>query len=161
MRPGEPSDLKPRDQSGDKRFAKAGNIEAQPAAKRPGGEPVSYPIGGAPPTQGATKIEPSEKPPVSKGRQADDIESVSLGGLYFLLAIAALMFGVWFIGPKLVEEYHYAAAIGTARAEYDNAVDRLKEQPLSRVSQAFQLVAQKVRPSVVSVNATQIESTGQ
>jgi S1-C subfamily serine protease len=77
----------------------------------------------------------------------------SSGGLYFLLATASMMFGVWFIGPRLVEEYYYAAAMGESRAEYQNAVTRLADAPLFNVSQAYQLVAQKVRPSVVSVNA--------
>ncbi len=84
-------------------------------------------------------------------------ESHGLNGLYFLLASAALMFGMWFIGPRLVEEYHYAAERGKTRAIYENAVTQLDEAPLANVSQAYQLVAQRIRPSVVSVNA--IKST--
>lgn len=80
-------------------------------------------------------------------------ESTGMSGLYFLLASAALMFGVWFIGPRLVEEYHYAAALGRTRGEFENAVSQLEKQPLSNVSQAYQLVAQRIRPSVVSINA--------
>ena len=76
-----------------------------------------------------------------------------LGGLYFLLATMALMCGLWFIGPRLVQEYHYAAAVGKLRGEYDNAVVQLEKQPLHNVSRAYQLVAQKIRPSVVSINA--------
>ena len=88
-------------------------------------------------------------------RRSDSAPSAgnSLGGLYFLLATASLMFGIWFVGPRLVEEYHYAATLGKTRAEYTNAVHQLSGQPLANVSQAYQLVAQKVRPSVVSVNA--------
>ena len=79
--------------------------------------------------------------------------SSSLGGLYFLLATMALMCGVWIIGPRLVQEYHYAATVGKLRGEYDNAVVQLEKQPLHNVSRAYQLVAQKIRPSVVSINA--------
>ncbi len=86
-------------------------------------------------------------------QQKTDPESSDLGGLYFLLATAALMFGIWFIGPRLVEEYHYAAALGRTRGEFENAVSQLEKQPLSNVSQAYQLVAQRIRPSVVSINA--------
>ena len=80
-------------------------------------------------------------------------QSSGLGGLYFLLATTALMCGIWFIGPRLVQEYHYAAAVGKLRGEYDNAVVQLEKKPLHNVSQAYQLVAQKIRPSVVSINA--------
>ncbi len=110
---------------------------------------------------------PSEKVAVShqaangaaqrKSRQSG---SGVLGGMYFLAASAALMFGFWFIGPRLVEEYHYAAALGKARAEYDNAVEKLSSQPLTNVSQAYQLVAHKVKPSVVSVSAVKRPSEG-
>lgn len=79
--------------------------------------------------------------------------SDSSGGLYFLFATAATLFGVWFVGPRLVEQYHYAAEIGKSRAQYENAVNQLSDSPLFNVSQAYQLVAQKVRPSVVSINA--------
>ena len=65
----------------------------------------------------------------------------------------ALMCGVWIIGPRLVQEYHYAATVGKLRGEYDNAVVQLEKQPLHNVSRAYQLVAQKIRPSVVSINA--------
>lgn len=94
-----------------------------------------------------------------RDREASD-ESNGMGGLYFLLASAALMFGIWFIGPRLVEEYHYAARLGRARAEYDNAVIQLEKQPLANVSYAYQLVAQRIRPSVVSVNAIKSNRNG-
>lgn len=70
------------------------------------------------------------------------------------------MFGVWFIGPRLVEEYHYAAALGRTRGEFENAVSQLEKQPLSNVSQAYQLVAQRIRPSVVSINAIKSSRDG-
>lgn len=93
-------------------------------------------------------------------RPSGVVESRGLGGLYFLLASAALMFGIWFIGPRLVEEYHYAATLGKARAEYENAVVHLDKQPLANVSLAYQLVAQRIRPSVVCVNAIRANRDG-
>ena len=86
-------------------------------------------------------------------RDPQRTHSSGLGGLYFFLATTSLMFGIWFIGPRLVQEYHYAATVGKLRGEYDNAVVQLEKQPLTNVSQAYQLVAQKIRPSVVSINA--------
>ena len=153
MRPTGRADFDPRDQTENQ-----SNPSTGPARHNPVGKPVeipqTYPVGTRQESQ-ASNSRPQQKEASAEigTRPPDEIESVSLSGLYFLLSTAALMFGIWFIGPKIVEEYHYAAAIGAARAEYDNAVDQLKAQPLSSVSQAFQLVAQKVRPSVVSVNA--------
>jgi S1-C subfamily serine protease len=62
-----------------------------------------------------------------------------------------MLLAIWYLGPRVVEQYYYAATNGRVRAEYKNAVALLKEQPLENVSMAFQLVAQKVRPSVVSI----------
>ena len=70
--------------------------------------------------------------------------------LMFLMA-CILFLAAWFVGPRLVEEYQYASAKGKLRAEYENAVDILEQQPLKQVSMASQLVAHKVKPSVVSI----------
>ena len=75
------------------------------------------------------------------------------GGLALMLLTTALVFGLWFAGPRLVEEYHYAAAAGKSRAEYEHASAMLESDPLASVSYAYQMVAQKVRPSVVSITA--------
>ncbi len=152
MRPTGRADFDPRDQSENESNPSTGPVRQNPLGK-PLATPQAYPVGASQESrnsEGPQKKEPSAE---TRDQSSDEIESVSLSGLYFLLSTAALMFGIWFIGPKIVEEYHYAAAIGAARAEYDNAVEQLNAQPLSSVSQAFQLVAQKVRPSVVSVNA--------
>lgn len=75
------------------------------------------------------------------------------GGLSLFLLTATLVFGLWFAGPRLVEEYHYAATAGKTRAEYEHASAMLESDPLASVSYAYQMVAQKVRPSVVSITA--------
>ena len=75
------------------------------------------------------------------------------GGLALMLLTTAMVFGLWFAGPRLVEEYHYAAAAGKSRAEYEHASAMLESDPLASVSYAYQMVAQKVRPSVVSITA--------
>ena len=152
MRPIRPSDSDPHDQP--KKGLKAPR-PAEPrstAAKVSRTNPVSYPVGGQTKLQDSAQTTPTTRQGENSAKSSTKSESVSLSGLYFLLSTAALMFGIWFIGPKLVEEYYYAAALGTARAEYDNAVNQLEQQPLSNVSYAYQMVAQKVRPSVVSVN---------
>ena len=158
MRPIEPSDSDPRDQAKHKSQEKSATNQPNPATKISAAPQVSYPVGGQQTNRDSSVPRQASHKTESAARDKVEAESVSLSGLYFLLSTAALMFGIWFIGPKLVEEYYYAAAIGTARAEYENAVEQLKEKPLSQVSQAFQLVAQKVRPSVVSVNTLKIKS---
>jgi S1-C subfamily serine protease len=79
--------------------------------------------------------------------------SNELGGALFFLTASLLMIAAWFVGPKLVERYHYSATLGKTRAEYLTASENLKKDPLRNVSAAYQMVAKKVRPSVVSINA--------
>lgn len=80
-------------------------------------------------------------------------EARSLLPAYALFTCTVLLLAVWLIGPKLVEEYNFAATRGKVRAEYENAIGLLESRPLENVSKAFQLVADKIRPSVVSINA--------
>lgn len=85
-----------------------------------------------------------------------NLESKNIGSLwpaYTLFTSTVLLLAAWLIGPRLVEEYNFAATRGKVRAEYESAVRLLEDQPLEKVSKAFQLVAHKVRPSVVSINA--------
>jgi serine protease Do len=98
------------------------------------------------PSAPSAPIEPGERSTRSGHR-------LDLGGLMFFLGAASLMLSLWFVGPKLVEQYYYAAAMGRTRALYDHASQALEHDPLRNVSMAYQLVAQKVRPSVVSINA--------
>lgn len=118
--------------------------------------PETRPMGVLPtPENELTNKQPSQST-TSPPKSSDGI-----GGLYFLLASAALMFGIWFVGPRLVEEYQYASTVGKLRAEYENAVVQLEKKPLNQVSQAYQLVAQKVRPSVVSIRFSSSDRTKQ
>ena len=79
-------------------------------------------------------------------------ETISvLGGLFWFFLPIGLIVAAWYLAPYAVERYHYAATRGRVQAEYENAAKLLKETPLDQVSQAFQLVAQKIRPSVVSI----------
>ena len=81
-------------------------------------------------------------------------EPSSISLLFLVFCI--LLMASWFVGPRLVEEYHYASARGKLRAEYENAVSVLEDQPLKQVSLASRMVAQKVKPSVVSIRARKI-----
>ncbi len=82
-----------------------------------------------------------------------DSSSRSLIPAYALFTSTVLLLAAWLIGPRIVEEYTYAATRGKVRAQYENAVDLLQARPLENVSLASQLVAQKIKPSVVSIHA--------
>lgn len=69
---------------------------------------------------------------------------------WFFVAIAMMLLA-WYLFPLMIEQYQYAATKGKVRAEYENAVQLLEQKPLESVSNAYELVAQKVRPSVVSI----------
>jgi len=75
------------------------------------------------------------------------------GRIVWLCVAAAFILIIWHIGPVVVEKYKFAETKGIVRAKYENAVEQLKNQPLTNVSLAYQLVAQKVKPSVVSIRA--------
>lgn len=75
------------------------------------------------------------------------------GRIVWLCVAAAFVMILWYAGPEIIEKYQFAKTRGEIRAKYENAVEELKGQPLSSVSMAYQLVAQKVKPSVVSIRA--------
>jgi len=107
--------------------------------------------------------EPATVRPANQHRQHDagSHEPSSISLVFLILCV--LFLAVWFLGPRLVEEYQYASAKGKLRAEYENAVSVLEQQPLKQVSMASRLVAHKVKPSVVSIRTRKIgeEEKGQ
>ena len=116
------------------------------------------------------RLENAYRPNVSPERPAATQRSAAVAqppaplsnwGTYFFLLTMILTIAVaWLVGPRLVEEYHYAAAIGKARGEYAHAVEQLDQAPLTQVSMAYQMVAQRIRPSVVSVKAFKEDEVG-
>ena len=75
------------------------------------------------------------------------------GRIVWLCVAAAFVLILWYAGPEIAEKYQFAMTRGEIRAKYENAVEELKDRPLSSVSMAYQLVAQKVKPSVVSIRS--------
>ena len=109
------------------------------------------------------RSEPVEQPNIRSARrvrnetprnQTAGGEPASISLLFFMACI--LFLAAWFVGPRMVEEYQYASSKGKLRAEYENAVAILEEQPLKKVSMASQLVAHKVKPSVVSIRTRKV-----
>ena len=102
-------------------------------------------------------------PPVRRATQVRGSESLAgeaVNKLFWLLCIAAITFAVVQIGPYFVERYQYAATAGKVRAEYENAIKLLKDNPLEGISKAYQLVAQAVKPSVVSIKCIKVAQVG-
>jgi S1-C subfamily serine protease len=97
-----------------------------------------------------------EPSPIQRHRRVSAPHEPSSLSLVFLV-FCVLFLAAWFLGPRLVEEYQYASAKGKLRAEYENAVEVLENQPLRQVSMASRLVAHKVKPSVVSIRARKLE----
>ena len=85
------------------------------------------------------------------------IDSLEPGGrelftrLFWLSSAILFLLIIWKVGPVMIEDYQYSLTRGKVRAEYDNAVEQLASDPLDGVSRAYQLVAQNIRPSVVSI----------
>ena len=77
----------------------------------------------------------------------------SNSGIGFFIFSIVFVLGMFFLGPEMVERYQYSVTRGKMLAEYNFAVENLGQQPLTEVSNAYQMVALSVRPSVVSINA--------
>ena len=80
-----------------------------------------------------------------------EMASRGLARLSWFFVTLVMVLLAWYLLPMMIEQYQYAATKGKIRAEYDNAVRLLEQKPLESVSNAYELVAQKVRPSVVSI----------
>jgi serine protease Do len=72
--------------------------------------------------------------------------------LLWLVTVVAVMLGVYTLVPRLAEEINYSLTRGRQRAEYEFARERLSDAPLEGLSAAYQLVSQRVGPSVVHIN---------
>ncbi len=78
------------------------------------------------------------------------------GRLFWLLCMAAFVVGLWQIGPLVAERYQYALTRGRVQAEYENADKLLQNSPLLGLSKSYELIVQKIRPSVVSVKCAKV-----
>ncbi len=101
------------------------------------------------------RLEPEMAPRHRRAREATFAEATVR--LFWMLVFSTVVMGIWRIGPRMLEDYQYAVTAGKVRAEYQVAMEMLKERPLTNVSLAYQLVAQRIRPSVVSVRTERPE----
>lgn len=114
----------------------------------------------------ASRWQPVEQPhsePRQRSIRSTDAECrksahpVLYPGLTWLLG---LMVGVvllrWFV-PQFAEEIQYAITRGEQRAKYEVAGESLNKTGLNDVSLAYQMVSQRVAPSVVHIGTVRVE----
>ena len=130
----------------------ASQIQSRPTSLRPPSVSVQPGIDNATP--------PVESPKPVRSHDQQPAPSSNWGTHFFFLTMMLTIAVAWLVGPRLVEEYYYAAAVGKARGEYEHAVEQLDQAPLTEVSMAYQMVAQRIRPSVVSVKAFKSNEVG-
>ena len=97
--------------------------------------------------------EPAPAPTPSKAQSGSSVVAFATR-LFWFSGTALIAIFAWHMMPQVIEDYQYAMTKGRIRAEYENAVLLLQDNPLESVSNAYELVAQKIRPSVVSIQTT-------
>lgn len=73
--------------------------------------------------------------------------------LLWLLTFLGVLLALTYLIPHMVEQIQYASTRGKQRAQHELAVVALQGEPLAQLSQASQLVSQRVGPSVVHIMA--------
>jgi serine protease Do len=93
-------------------------------------------------------VSPSVKPEQTPVRPARTVYLTSfLSPLLFLLVLS-------YLAPYAIEQVQYALTRGKQRAQYDLAGQGLKHSSLQEISQAYQMVSQRVGPSVVHISVS-------
>ncbi|MFP6604178.1 MAG: trypsin-like peptidase domain-containing protein [Pirellulaceae bacterium] len=93
-------------------------------------------------------VSPSVEPEQAPVRPARTVYLTSfLSPLLFLLVLS-------YLAPYAIEQVQYALTRGKQRAQYDLAGQGLKQSSLQEISQAYQMVSQRVGPSVVHISVS-------
>jgi len=77
--------------------------------------------------------------------------------VFFLLAMGTMLAAARFAMPTIVEEIRYAWHRGELRAKYEGSADGLRNVSLSALSDAYQMVTDRVGPSVVHIDVRRSE----
>ena len=72
--------------------------------------------------------------------------------LVWLLTFLAVALTMAYLVPYIAEQTQYALTRGKQRAEYEIASEKLPGSPLEQLSTAYQMISQRVGPSVVHIN---------
>jgi serine protease Do len=106
------------------------------------------------------ETEPSETSPNARARRhrngVDSEVSTSSNAfsqaVFFLLAMGTMLAAARFAMPTIVEEIRYGWHRGELRAQYEASGDGLKNVSLAALSDAYQMVTDRVGPSVVHID---------
>ena len=90
----------------------------------------------------------------SEQPKAADASAAGRDRLGWLLSASAFLMLLSFFLPYTVEKMTFAFMRGKQRALYETAGEKLQNVVLKDLSQAYQLVANRVEPSVVHINVT-------
>ena len=71
--------------------------------------------------------------------------------LWRTLIFLSIILVLRFVAPVVIEEIQYGITRGRQRAEYETSGEALKNLELARLSTAYQMVTQRVGPSVVHI----------
>lgn len=76
--------------------------------------------------------------------------------LLWFLSVLVILLLLQFVVPYLAEQTQYAITRGKQRAEYEAAGKSLESARLGEISQAYQMVSQRVAPSVVNIDIASV-----
>jgi serine protease Do len=107
------------------------------------------------PDQDSRPFAPTLAPPAPPPVPATAAPPIPRGAgppLTRVLLLLTLLLMLQYVVPYILERYQYAVTRGRQRAEYEAAVQGLRDLNLDGLSKAYQLVSQRVAPSVVHIN---------
>lgn len=97
----------------------------------------------------------------SRARRGGREPSAAGQGVTFLITVAILLATARFLLPAVVEEVRYAWHRGELRAEYETSGEGLRNVGLDSLSHAYEMVTQRVGPSVVHIDVQRTMSEGE
>ena len=80
--------------------------------------------------------------------------------VFFLLAMGTMLAAARYAMPTIVEEVRYAWHRGQLRAQYEQSGNGLKNVSLAALSDAYQMVTDRVGPSVVHIDVRRSNNSG-
>ncbi|MEZ6089114.1 MAG: trypsin-like peptidase domain-containing protein [Pirellulaceae bacterium] len=109
------------------------------------------------PVASSDSLTPSTGSSVERAKERERLtqpaaNSGTAQALVSLVMLAVLLLSTRFLVPTLVEEIRYAWHRGELRAEYESSGEGLRNVSMNTLAQAYQMVSQRVGPSVVHID---------
>jgi len=109
---------------------------------------------GQKPTLAAEK---KSAPRLRAGRSRNSAHPILYPGLTWVLGLMIGVLALRYLVPHLAEEIQYSITRGQQRAKYELAGEHLSNAGLNDLSLAYQMVSQRVSPSVVHISTVRVE----